>query len=354
MRFTARAQRRAVLLLAAASLACAPAGREGESISVTDESAIIVWDATTKTQHFIRRASFSTEAKDFGFLVPTPSKPVLAEAHDSAFGFLARITAPETVWKWDTRKDVPKGEAPKAAAEKSEVKVLEEKKVAGFDAAVLEASDAAALDAWLKKHGYFSSPALTEWFKPYIADKWIITAFKISGDRNDRRRANSEAVKMSFTTDRPFFPYREPAAAATEKPDRYYPPRLLRVFFLSDGRSEGRIGAAGKWPGATVWSGTMDPKTGGELFKLLNLPDAAARTTLRLTEFEDRSDPRPGTDDLFFAPAADQSPVRRPPDIRWISFGDIVLWLIAGSIVAGIVAVPAYGLWRLVRWLRTP
>ena len=66
----------------------------GARVDIAEESAIIIWDAATKTEQFIRRASFKTDAKDFGFLVPTPSKPTLAEADDSAFHELERITAP--------------------------------------------------------------------------------------------------------------------------------------------------------------------------------------------------------------------------------------------------------------------
>src|SRR5437016_3719837 len=77
-------------LLAAACLsfrapavrACAPAPPPGVRVEIADESAIIVWDAAAKTQHFIRRASFATAAHDFGFLVPTPAQPTLAEASD--------------------------------------------------------------------------------------------------------------------------------------------------------------------------------------------------------------------------------------------------------------------------------
>ena len=36
-----------------------------------------------------------------------------------------------------------------------------------------------------------------------------------------------------------------------------------------------------------------------------------------LTEFEDRSSPRPGTDEVYFGPAPDQSPVERPPIIQY-------------------------------------
>ena len=56
-------------------VACAPAPREGQIVEIADESAVIIWDSASQTEHFIRRASFKTEATDFGFLVPTPSQP---------------------------------------------------------------------------------------------------------------------------------------------------------------------------------------------------------------------------------------------------------------------------------------
>src|ERR1051326_3386095 len=77
--------------------ACAVAPPQNKTVEIADESAIIVWDSATGTEHFIRRATFKSAAQDFGFLVPTPTKPELAEADDAAFKELARITAPKVV-----------------------------------------------------------------------------------------------------------------------------------------------------------------------------------------------------------------------------------------------------------------
>lgn len=74
--------------------ACAPVSRPGESIQIEEESALIVWDAASKTQHFIRRAQFNAKAKDFGFLVPTPTKPKLSEVENSIFDHLDDLTKP--------------------------------------------------------------------------------------------------------------------------------------------------------------------------------------------------------------------------------------------------------------------
>lgn len=65
--------------------ACAPAYPPGAAVRIADESAIIVWDQASRIEHFIRRATFASDTPDFGFLVPTPSKPELAEAPDSVF-----------------------------------------------------------------------------------------------------------------------------------------------------------------------------------------------------------------------------------------------------------------------------
>lgn len=91
-----------LLALPAPSDACGVAPPRDVVVEVASESAIIVWDEQTKTEHFIRRATFtahapgSTPVKDFGFLVPTPSAPALEEVDDSAFTELARVTEPRT------------------------------------------------------------------------------------------------------------------------------------------------------------------------------------------------------------------------------------------------------------------
>ena len=166
------------------------------TVQIANESAIIIWDSSTKTEHFIRRASFQTEASDFGFLVPTPNKPTLAEADDGAFESLRIITEPEIIDRKRATADgcgigcatAPKFGAPGA----SKVDILEEKSVAGYDAVILQADDAEALNRWLKDHGYQSSPALKDWLKRYITQGWKITAFKIA---KDDKEAHSVATK---------------------------------------------------------------------------------------------------------------------------------------------------------------
>ena len=81
-------------IVSAKTLACCPAPPSGKAVVNADQTVIIVWDAATKTEHVIRRASFKSEADDFGFIIPTPSQPVLDESGNEAFGFLAKSNRP--------------------------------------------------------------------------------------------------------------------------------------------------------------------------------------------------------------------------------------------------------------------
>src|SRR5262245_59178265 len=84
------------LVLAATRLpACCPIGPSGKPVVNADQTVIILWDAATKMQHFIRQASFQSDAADFGFLVPTPTRPELDESGNAAFPYLQKLTEPE-------------------------------------------------------------------------------------------------------------------------------------------------------------------------------------------------------------------------------------------------------------------
>jgi hypothetical protein len=75
--------------------ACCPVPPSGKPVVNADQAVIILWDPATKTEHFIRQASFKSQADDFGFLIPTPAQPELDESGNEAFSYLQRLTEPE-------------------------------------------------------------------------------------------------------------------------------------------------------------------------------------------------------------------------------------------------------------------
>ncbi len=348
---TSARTRSIVLLLAAGSLACATAPPDGDSVHIADESAIIIWDAATKTQHFVRRASFDTSAKNFGFLVPTPGVPELAEADSKAFGQLDLVIDPPELRK--ARKSAPKN--PPQLASLSAVAVVATAKVAGLDATVLAATDAGALDRWLQEHGYASSPALVEWYRPYIEKRWYLTAFKIASGADGTKRVDADAVRMSFKSDQPFFPYREPKQDHAGKPAPG--PRLLQVYFIAAERGEGTLASGATWSGRTAWSGTLDGAARKELARQLRLPVGDLAATSRLTLFQDAVLERSGDADLYFVRASDQSELNpqrellRRIDVErkahyWSSlFG----WIIVALVIAAVIGFISWAVRRIRR-----
>jgi hypothetical protein len=299
--------------LAATAYPCAPAPPAGYRASVLAEQALIVWDPQARLEHFIRRASFSTDAPDFGFLVPTPARPELAEAPDAVFDQVNSAIQPEIVrsrtWRLEPtlllfypflrmRSGGPLDTA-------HTVRVLEEKRIAGYDATVVEANDASALLRWLGAHGYDARPELREWLKPYVERRWTITAFKVAPPAGETR-VGTQAVRMSFACERPFFPYREPA----DQRQGESPARELWVYLVAPQRLDGTVGADRPWNRELLYAAPRQDV--GTLLAAALLPSATPGGSW-LHAFRDRSSPRPGVDDLFFGPAASAEPVLPPP-----------------------------------------
>ena len=317
---------------------CAPAMRDGEVVDVADETALVIWDEADQTEHFIRQATFVGSASNFGFLVPTPSRPRVVAVKPDVFADLARITeakaeersetslslgcsrsAPETKLAINDESLLPNG-----------VVVLEAKQVGNLDMKVLafradktkKFDDTAdELLGWLNRQGYAARPELKDWVRYYIENSWIITAFKIAGEptaesskgKNGTFAVKASAVRMSFKTDRPFFPYREPVDQRDAQSRSV--PRLLRVFVAAKQRMDGKIGETIDWPGQVVWTNAISDAERSGLLGKVHLPPESFNDKWWLTEFEDRSTPRPGTDELYFERSMDRTTVARPPVI---------------------------------------
>lgn len=331
-------------LLPPPARACAPAPPLGVEVQIADEDAVIVWDPAARTEHFIRRASFHTAAtSNFGFLVPTPSQPALAEIPDRLVSDLEERIRPPIIQVRE-RAILPglscmylqyllliRGENSGMAP--APVRVLREQRVAGYDAVVLEADNPRALAEWLAKNGYDRRPALAEWLAPYVAARWKITAFKIvhRGTPAAEHRLGTGLVRMTFTTDRPFFPYREPR----DQREGATGDRLLRVFLVAPARMEGKLGEQGHpWPGKVLYAAPTD------------LPAVAGVAATRgwLTAFEDRG-ARQGDGEVFFSEAASQQEVR-PKPVQWPVTDAVIVPLDLIALVGYIVYVVTRALRR--------
>jgi hypothetical protein len=323
--------------LSCAALACCPAPPSGKPVVNADQTVLIIWDAAAKTQHFIRQASFLSEADDFGFIVPSPTQPELSESSNEASTLLRKLTEPE-------RQKLPRPKSTGCGCASlpgdsapSAVRVLEERLVAGFHAVVLEADTDDALVKWLKENGYAFSADVQAWAKPYVTAGWKFTALKVAkrdGSRADKSVA-APALRITFRTDRPLFPYREPdpktfAAALGANH------RLLRIYFVAEGRYQGVLGTEGAWSAKAAWANNLAVTDREKLLELLNLPKDAGPAEWFLTEFEHVWPYAVAPADVYFTRAADQNPIKRPPIIEYVGLPlpmDAMTYAIAAVVV---------------------
>src|SRR5207237_6923896 len=125
-----------------------------------------------------------------------------------------------------------------------------------------------------------------EWARPYVEQRWKITAMKVqpppaagpstdpgsmAGDAAAATRVAAASLRLSFKTDRPLFPYREPdpRASAERLGARS---RLLRIYFLSDARYDGELTATERWTGRVAWAGRLSQGDRAAALDLRNLP----------------------------------------------------------------------------------
>jgi hypothetical protein len=194
------------------------------------------------------------------------------------------------------------------------VEVLQHQRIGDLDAVTVRASNATTLNQWLHQHQFDSRPAFEKWLNFYVQKNWVVTAFRFVRNKN-ASSISSPLVRMSFKTDRPFYPYREPQ-------DEDAPGgRQLRIYFFAPGRVQAAPGNSGKangWQRKVKWSDDLqhhparlehfDPP----LSKQLSLPKADLKQAHWMTVFEDFSASRQGADDITFIPATDESMVPRP------------------------------------------
>ena len=282
--------------------ACAAVTRDGSLVVNADQTVIMIWDRAARSQHFIRQANFKTDAPDVGFIVPSPSRPQLAEAGNPAFTTLAEITAPYVRGGgFSIGCSAPTAGPPR----QSSVRVIEQKRVAGYDTTVLTARSGADLVEWLQNNGYPNSPETAAWAAPYLGGDWHFSAMKVAKQETRKQDINAAALRITFRTTRPIFPYREPDSAAAMR-ELNAPERLLRIHFIADARYRGAIDGGGAWTGKAVWADDITPHR-DRLLRELKLPASTGPNKWILTEFEDRWPYAKATGDLYFSKDPDQS-----------------------------------------------
>ena len=199
------------------SLALADGGiisRPGYWMYETGQKAVIVFEKNTET--LIISTTFEGDAKDFAWILPTPSQPKVTKAPYNLFDSLDKLTQEEIRYGGGMMLMSSK----EVSAPASGVTVLEQKKIDIYDITVLSATDKNALYDWLKENEYFYPASSKYILDDYIRNNWIFTAVKINTDSMDiasdqLRRGTANPLKLVFSTDKIVYPLKISAVTSS-------------------------------------------------------------------------------------------------------------------------------------------
>ena len=188
----------------------------------------------------ILSTTFSGDAKNFAWIIPTPTQPNVEKGSYELFGALEDLTriGEERDYGYS---GIGSGSAP-MAVEKQAVTVLEQKKVDIYDITVLKSTDENALYDWLKKNGY-QYPADGKYIlDDYIQNDWIFTAVKVDTENlkvanSQLREGTANPLKLTFTSSKIVYPLKISSVTAKETTQSKlyyygsdYVPIMLYVF----------------------------------------------------------------------------------------------------------------------------
>src|ERR1700736_4711597 len=187
--------------------ACCYFAAKDKDVSQPAQKAFLTWDPSEKVESFTVQPRFEGNAQDFGMVIPTPSRPKLAEMPRDFFKELAVFTIlkkreyPESKLLTKSENDKPfsflgglKDTQAEGKPRPTTVKVLEAGIVGSLDYKIITAERADDLFTWLKdnKYSYGGDQATLDF---YIQKKWFFTVMKI--DTNQMKKS----ADGSFTGD---------------------------------------------------------------------------------------------------------------------------------------------------------
>ncbi|MFN7342292.1 MAG: hypothetical protein ACK5TA_03035, partial [bacterium] len=130
---------------------------------------------------------------------------------------------------------------------------------------------------------------------------------KLTKKGSANKDIKASALRITFRTERPLFPYREPEST-TAKSNLDVSSRLLRIYFIAETRYLAQIDGGKKWSGNAVWADDIT-RHKSSLLKSLKLPESTGPKTWWLTEFEDNWRYEKAAGDVYFKPNPDPTPL---------------------------------------------
>lgn len=220
-------------------------------IRSSNQKAVIIYEKGQET--LILSTQFKGNAKDFGWVIPVPSRPEVSKSSDELFTSLNDLTAP----KYYRRDNLGMAPLLKKEVKEEAVSVLETKKVGIYEIKVLEASDSKALASWLSENKYMYPEEGGYILDEYIQKRWYFVATKIDAAALEAisttetlKEGHAQPIKLVFQSEKIIYPLKISSIQASlakkeeQKNDKYslyyYPTNSVSIllYVFADGKKE--------------------------------------------------------------------------------------------------------------------
>jgi hypothetical protein len=223
-----------------ADSACCYFSAKDADILQPAQKVFITWDPKEQVESFTVQPKFEGNAKDFGMVIPTPSKPRLDEMPRDFFKELAIYTILKKREQPQSKLlPMPRYEyARKALAladakgkdgtqtRTSSVKVLEAGIVGSLDYKIIAADRADDLFSWLKdnKYSYAGDEATLDF---YVKKGWLFTVMKIDTMQMKKNKDGSFSgdvtpTRFQFTSDKLIYPLKITQLSVRDKTEALF------------------------------------------------------------------------------------------------------------------------------------
>jgi hypothetical protein len=229
-----------LLLTAAppAESACCYFSAKDADILQPAQKVFITWEPKEQVESFTVQPKFEGNAKDFGMVIPTPSKPRLDEMPRDFFKELAVYTILKKREQPQSKLlpvEVPEATAAAPRDEKDNdsarprpttVKVLEAGIVGSLDYKIISADRADDLFSWLKdnRYSYAGDEATLDF---YVKKKWLFTVMKIDTMQMKKNKDGSftgevTPTRFQFTSDKLIYPLKITQLSVRDKTEALF------------------------------------------------------------------------------------------------------------------------------------
>jgi hypothetical protein len=222
-----------------AESACCYFSAKDADILQPAQKVFITWDPKEQVESFTVQPKFEGNAKDFGMVIPTPSKPRLDEMPRDFFKELAVYTIlkkreypqskllPILLPKPSSApRSAPPPSGPGGSGPKTTVKVLEAGIVGSLDYKIISAERADDLYSWLKDNHYsYAGDEATLDF--YVKKGWLFTVMKIDTMQMKKNKDGSYAgevtpTRFQFTSAKLIYPLKITQLSVRDKTEALF------------------------------------------------------------------------------------------------------------------------------------